>query len=65
MIYQRTNGKRGFAAMDPVDQIEIARKGGQQAHKSGKAHKWTTGSEEAREAGRKGGSISKRRPKEV
>lgn len=46
--------KRGFAAMDQKKQREIARKGGKAAHEQGKAHEWT--SEEAREAGRKGGS---------
>jgi general stress protein YciG len=46
-------GKRGFAAMDPNQQRELARTGGQVAHASGRAHEFT--SEEAREAGRKGG----------
>lgn len=44
---------RGFAAMDPERQREIARKGGRAAHRSGNAHQFD--SEEAREAGRKGG----------
>jgi uncharacterized protein len=44
---------RGFASMDPNKQKLIASKGGKTAHKKGTAHKWT--SEEAREAGRKGG----------
>jgi uncharacterized protein len=43
----------GFAALDPEARREISRKGGCAAHKSGKAHKFT--SEEARAAGRKGG----------
>lgn len=46
--------RRGFAAMDPEMQREIARRGGRAAHAVGTAHKWT--SEEAREAGRKGGT---------
>lgn len=51
---------RGFAAMDPEKQREIARKGGKIAHLRGNAHEFT--SEEAREAGRKGGqSVSKDR----
>lgn len=45
--------KRGFAAMDPEKQKEIARKGGRAAHEKGTAHEFT--SEEARNAGRKGG----------
>lgn len=40
--------------MDRDKQREIARKGGKAAHAKGVAHTWT--SEEAREAGRKGGS---------
>ena len=49
------NGKsrRGFASMDPARQREIASKGGRAAHEKGTAHEWS--SEEAREAGRKGG----------
>lgn len=48
--------RRGFAGMDAEKQREIASKGGKAAHKSGNAHKWT--SDEAREAGRKGGQAS-------
>jgi general stress protein YciG len=44
---------RGFAAMDPTLVSSIARKGGKAAHRAGTAHEFTT--EEAREAGRKGG----------
>lgn len=44
---------RGFASMDPQKQREIASKGGKAAHQQGVAHEFT--SEEAREAGRKGG----------
>ncbi|HSH89654.1 MAG TPA: KGG domain-containing protein [Ramlibacter sp.] len=42
---------RGFAAMDPQRQREIASLGGRAAHQSGHAHEFN--SEEAREAGRK------------
>ena len=42
---------RGFAAMDPKRQREIASLGGRAAHQSGHAHEFT--SEEARAAGRK------------
>lgn len=44
---------RGFASMDDEKQREIASKGGKAAHEKGTAHEFT--SEEAREAGRKGG----------
>ena len=50
---------RGFASMDRARQREIASKGGKAAHQKGTAHEWT--SEEAREAGRKGGMASHRR----
>jgi general stress protein YciG len=52
---------RGFASMSPEKKREIASKGGKAAHALGTAHKWT--SEEAQAAGRKGGSISRRRSK--
>ena len=45
--------KRGFAGMDPARVSEIASKGGKAAHSAGTAHEFS--SEEAREAGRKGG----------
>ncbi|KQT12591.1 KGG domain-containing protein [Ramlibacter sp. Leaf400] len=50
-----TGGKsnRGFASMDPERQRQIASEGGKAAHEKGTAHEFT--SEEAREAGRKGG----------
>jgi general stress protein YciG len=51
-------GKRGFAAIDPARQREIARQGGQAAHKLGTAHEWS--GVEAREAGRKGGLAAHR-----
>ncbi|AOD14386.1 KGG domain-containing protein [Xanthomonas fragariae] len=47
---------RGFASMDEEKQREIAAKGGKAAHESGNAHEFT--SEEAREAGKKGGQAS-------
>ena len=53
---------RGFASMDRHKQKEIASKGGKAAHQKGTAHEWT--SEEAREAGRKGGMASHRRKQE-
>jgi general stress protein YciG len=49
--------RRGFASMTPEKQREIASKGGRAAHQKGTAHEWT--SEEARNAGRKGGQISR------
>lgn len=48
--------------MDPAKQREIASKGGKAAHQKGTAHEWT--SEEARDAGRKGGIASHRRRRE-
>ena len=54
---------RGFASMDRLKQREIASKGGKAAHQKGTAHEWT--SDEAREAGRKGGMASHRRRKEL
>ena len=48
--------ERGFAAMDPALQREIAAEGGRAAHEKGTAHEFT--SEEAREAGRKGGEAT-------
>lgn len=45
--------KRGFASMDPEKQREIASQGGKAAHEKGTAHEFT--SEEAKEAGKKGG----------
>jgi len=42
--------------MDQEKQREIARRGGRAAHEQGTAHEWT--SDEARVAGRKGGSSS-------
>ena len=54
---------RGFASMDRAKQREIASKGGKAAHQKGTAHEWT--SEEAREAGRKGGMASHRRRSEL
>ena len=53
---------RGFASMDRSKQRDIASKGGKAAHQKGTAHEWT--SEEAREAGRKGGMASHRRKQE-
>lgn len=50
---ESNKSRRGFASMDPEKKREIASKGGKAAHASGNAHEFT--SEEAREAGRKGG----------
>jgi uncharacterized protein len=52
-----TKKKQGLATMSQERRREIAQLGGRAAHHSGRAHKWT--SEEAREAGRKGGTISR------
>ena len=50
---------RGFAGMDAEQQRRIASAGGRAAHASGHAHEFT--SEEAREAGRKGGEVRSQR----
>ena len=50
---QSGSSERGFAAMDPEQQREIASQGGRAAHESGNAHEFD--SEEARRAGQKGG----------
>lgn len=57
MADQRKGRGRGFASMNPDKQREIASKGGRAAHMQGTAHEWS--SEEAREAGRKGGAASR------
>lgn len=43
--------------MSPEKQREIASKGGRAAHEKGTAHEWSA--DEARNAGRKGGQISR------
>jgi general stress protein YciG len=48
--------------MDRTKQRDIASKGGKAAHQKGTAHEWT--SEEARDAGRKGGLASHKRRRE-
>lgn len=50
--------RRGFASMDEKKQREIASKGGRAAHEKGTAHEFN--SQEAREAGRKGGQAVSR-----
>ena len=49
--------RRGFASMSPEKQREIASKVGRAAHEKGTAHEWTA--DEARNAGRKGGQVSR------
>jgi general stress protein YciG len=55
---ENTKSRRGFASMDPEKQAKIASEGGTAAHAQGTAHEWT--SEEAVEAGRKGGKTHSR-----
>lgn len=50
--------RRGFAAMDPALQKEIARRGGLAVHRHGLAHHFSPA--QAREAGRKGGDAVSR-----
>ncbi len=59
MVTERKGRGRGFASMDPQKQREIASKGGRAAHVQGTAHEWS--SDEARQAGRKGGAASRQR----
>ena len=56
-MYGVRKERRGFASMSPEKQREIASKGGRAAHEKGTAHEWTP--DEARQAGRKGGQISR------
>ena len=53
------SSNRGFASMDPEKQRQIASKGGKAAHQKGSAHEFN--SQEARQAGKKGGQSSGRR----
>ena len=50
---EKGTSNRGFAVMDEDKQREIASKGGKAAHEKGTAHEFS--SQEAAEAGRKGG----------
>src|SRR5947209_6720669 len=50
---EKDTSNRGFGSMDEERQREIASEGGRAAHEKGTAHEFN--SEEAREAGRKGG----------
>lgn len=49
----------GFQRLPPEELKKISEAGGRAAHKSGKAHKWTT--ETARKAGRRGGELRRQR----
>lgn len=51
-----STSNRGFASMDEKKQREIASQGGKASHEKGTGHEFS--SEEAREAGRKGGQNS-------
>jgi hypothetical protein len=62
--YRRGGDKaKGFARLSVEEGRAMASRGGKLAHALGRAHTWT--SEEAKAAGRKGGSISRRRAKSV
>ena len=59
-IYGARPGMRGFRGFNPEVRQRISAAGGRRAHETGHAHEFTT--EEAREAGRKGGrSVSQDR----
>lgn len=52
--------RRGFASWDPEKLRDVSRQGGRAAHQTGQTHQYT--SDEARQAGRKGGqSVSRDR----
>ena len=53
-----TKSRRGFAAMSPETQRRIASAGGKASHASGRGHRFSA--DEARDAGRKGGLVSRR-----
>ena len=53
-----SKSRRGFAAMSPETQRRIASEGGKASHASGRGHRFST--DEARDAGRKGGLVSRR-----
>ena len=53
-----TKSRRGFAAMSPETQKRIASEGGKASHASGRGHRFSA--DEARDAGRKGGLVSRR-----
>jgi general stress protein YciG len=53
---EQQKSRRGFAAMSPERQRQIASQGGRAAHEQGVAHQWNC--DEAREAGKKGGQSS-------
>jgi general stress protein YciG len=54
-LMETTKRKKGFAAISPERQRAIASAGGRAAHRSGRAHEFT--SEEAKIAGKKGGNV--------
>jgi general stress protein YciG len=56
---EQQKSRRGFAAMSPEKQREIASQGGRAAHQQGVAHEWSA--DEARAAGKKGGQVSGKR----
>lgn len=57
MSSQQTKKLTGFAAMSPEKLVEVASKGGRAAHEKGTAYEWN--SEQARQAGKKGGQESR------
>jgi len=50
----------GFAVMDEEARREASRRGGLNARKNPNVHRFKAGSDQAREAGRKGGKASRR-----
>ncbi|MEK7115764.1 MAG: KGG domain-containing protein [Patescibacteria group bacterium] len=59
----RRGSRRGFAAMSPEKQREIASLGGKAAHAQGNAHEFSR--DEAIAAGKRGGAITQRKRAEA
>ncbi len=60
-LEQNNKHKRGFASLSVERRREVAASGGRSAHALGLAHKFT--SEQAKEAGKRGGKIRAERQK--
>jgi general stress protein YciG len=54
----KKTSRRGFASLSPEQLRQIASRGGKEAHRLGRAHRFSY--EEAKEAGKRGGTKSRR-----
>ena len=61
-VQPKAKSRRGFASMTLEQRKQIASMGGKRAHEIGRAHQFT--SDEARAAGRKGGTAKAANAKE-